>query len=72
MVMQAPEYLTTKLATFRFQHQYSLRTKIEYRLPKPKTNALKRTFFYSTLKYWNTLGEEKNGTFKVTFKVHLK
>jgi hypothetical protein len=51
---QAPEYLTTKLATFRFQHQYILRTKIEYRLPKPKTNALKRTFFYSTLKNWNT------------------
>jgi hypothetical protein len=38
---------------------------IEYRLPKLKTNALERKFFYSTLKDWNTLVEEKNSTFKV-------
>ena len=45
---RAPEYLITTLDSLRFEHKYSTRTKTLYRLPKPRTEAIRRTFFYST------------------------
>ena len=53
-----PEYLISKLEPFRFQHQYNTKCKTDFRLPKPRTNSLKRTFFYSTIKSWNTFAIE--------------
>ena len=53
-----PEYLISKLESFRFQHQYNTKCKTDFRLPKPRTNSLKRTFFYSTIKSWNTFAIE--------------
>ena len=53
-----PEYLISKLESFRFQHQYSTKCKTDFRLPKPRNNSLKRTFFYSTIKSWNTFAIE--------------
>ena len=41
---RAPEYLITTLDSLRFEHKYS-RTKPLYRLPKPRTEAMRRTFF---------------------------
>ena len=42
---RAPEYLITTLDSLRFEHKYSTRTKPLYRLPKPRTEAMRRTFF---------------------------
>ena len=42
---RAPEYLITTLDSLRFEHKYSTRTKTLYRLPKPRTEAMRRTFF---------------------------
>ena len=53
-----PEYLISKLESFRFQHQYNTKCKTVLRLPKPRTNSLKITFFYSTIKSWNTFAIE--------------
>ena len=46
---RAPEYLITTLYLLRFEHKYSTRTKTLYRLPKPRTESMRRTFFYSTI-----------------------
>ena len=53
-----PEYLISKLESFRFQHQYNTKCKTDFCLPKPGTNSLKRTFFYSTIKSWNIFAIE--------------
>ena len=55
---RAPEYLITTLDSLRFEHKYSTRTKTLYRLPKPRTEAMRRTFFYSTIKELNALNLE--------------
>ena len=52
---RTPEYLITTLDSLRFEHKYSTRTKTLYRLPKPRTEAMRRTFFYSTIKELNAL-----------------
>ena len=52
---RAPEYLITTLDSLRFEHKNSTRTKTLYRLPKPRTEAMRRTFFYSTIKELNAL-----------------
>ena len=44
---RAPEYLTASLDTLRFEHNYPTRAKTSYCLPKPRTEAMRRTFFYS-------------------------
>ena len=55
---RAPEYLITTLDSLRFEHKYSTRTKTLYSLPKPRTEAMWRTFFYSTIKELNALNLE--------------
>ena len=52
---RAPEYLITTLDSLRFDHKYSTRTKTLYRLPKPRTEAMRRTFLYSTINELNAL-----------------
>ena len=53
----APEYLINKLETFKYSHRYSTRLKSEYHLPVPKTNNLKRSFFYNVIKHWDNLDD---------------
>ena len=60
---RAPEYLITTLESLRFDHKYSTRTKKLYRLPKPRTEAMRRTFFYSTIKELNALNLESTTSF---------
>ena len=52
---RAPEYLITTLDSLQFEHKYSTRTKTSYCLPKPRTEAMRKTFFYSTIKELNAL-----------------
>ena len=52
---KAPEYLIATLDSLRFEHKYSTSTKTSYHLPKPRTEATRRTFFYSTIKELNAL-----------------
>ena len=47
---KAPDYLINKLAKFKSETNYNLRSTLANRLPKPRTNSLKRTFFYGSLK----------------------
>ena len=62
---RAPEYLITTLDSLRFEHKYSTRTKPLYRLPKPRTEAMRRTFFYSTIKELNALNLEPTTSFSL-------
>ena len=39
---RAPEYLITTLDSLRFEHKYSTRTKTLYRLPRPRTEAMRK------------------------------
>ena len=57
-----PEYLIT---TVWFEHKYSTRTKTLYRLPKPRTEAMRRTFFYSTINELNALNLEPTTSFSL-------
>ena len=65
MVGHLPEYLITILDSLRFEHKYSTRTKTLYRLPKPRTEAVRRTFFYSTIKELNALNLELTISFSL-------
>ena len=60
---RAPEYLTASLDTLRFEHIYPTRAKTSYRLPKPRTEAMRRTFFYSTIKDLNALNLNPTASF---------
>ena len=60
---RAPEYLITTLDSLGFEHKYSTRTKTLYCLPKPRTEAMRRTFFYSTTKELNALNLEPTTSF---------
>ena len=62
---RAPEYLITTFDSLRFEHKYSTRTKTLYRLPKPRTEAMRRTFFYSTIKELNALNLEPTTSFSL-------
>ena len=62
---RAPEYLITILDSLRFEHKYSTRTKTLYRLPKPRTEAVRRTFFYSTINELNALNLEPTTSFSL-------
>ena len=42
---KTPEYLIATLDSLRFSHKYTTRTKTIYCLPKPSTEAMRRTFF---------------------------
>ena len=56
---RAPEYLITTLDSLRFEHKYSTRTKTLYRLPKPRTEAMRRT----TINELNALNLEPTTSF---------
>ena len=60
---RALEYLTASLDTLRFEHNYPTRAKTSYRLPKPRTEARRRTFFYSTIKDLNALNLNPTASF---------
>ena len=60
---RAPEYLTAILDNFRFEHNYPTRAKTSYRLPKPRPEAMRRTFFYSTIKDLNALNLNPTASF---------
>ena len=62
---RAPEYLITSLDSLQFEHKYSTRTKTLYCLPKPRTEAIMRTFFYSSIKELNALNLETTTSFSL-------
>ena len=62
---RAPEYLITTLDSLRFEHKYSTRTKTLYCLLKPRTEAMRKTFFYSTIKELNALNLEPTTPFSL-------
>ena len=62
---RAPEYLITILDSLRFERKYCTRTKTLYCLPKPRTEAMRRTFFYSTIKELNALNLEPTTSFSL-------
>ena len=62
---RVPEYLITILDLLRFEHKYSTRTKTLYPLPKPRTEAMRKTFFYSAIKELNTLNLEPTTSFSL-------
>ena len=49
----------------RFEHKYSTRTKTLYRLPMPRTEAMRRTFFYSSIKELNAHNLEPTTSFSL-------
>ena len=62
---RVPEYLITILDSLRFEHKYSTRTKTLYPLPKPRTEAMRKTVFYSTIKELNALNLEPITSFSL-------
>ena len=62
---RAPENLITTSDSLQFEHKFSTRTKTIYRLPKPRTEAMRRTFFYSTIKELNALNLELTISFSL-------
>ena len=61
---RAPEYLTASSDTLHFEHNYyPTRAKTSYHLPKPRTKAMRRTFFYSTIKDLNALNLNPTASF---------
>lgn len=60
---RAPEYVTASLDTLRFEHNYPTRAKTSYHLPKPRTEAMTRTFFHSTIKDLNALNLNPTASF---------
>ena len=62
---RTPEYLITTLDSLRFEHKYSTRTKTLCCLLKPRTEAMRRTFFYSTIKELNALNLEPTTSFRL-------
>ena len=61
----APEYLIATLDSLRFEHKYSTRTKTIYGLPKPSAEAMRRIFFYSTIKELKALNLERTTSFSL-------
>jgi len=59
---------TAILETLRFEHK---RAKTSYRLPKPRTEAMRRTFFYSTTKDLNALNLNQTASFDSMMKTTL-
>ena len=46
---RAPEYLTQKLSSLKYNKSYDTRSRLPYRLPIPRTNSMKRMFFIMLL-----------------------
>ena len=63
---RAPEYLPASLDTLRFEHNYPTGAKTSHRLPKPRTEAMRRTFFYSAIiKDFNALNLNPMASFNL-------
>ena len=56
---RAPAIILNYNLGLRFEHKYSTRTETLCHLPKPRTEAMRRTFFYSTIKELNALNLEQ-------------
>ena len=51
---RAPDYLCEKLLSLKYRKSHNTRTRLLYRFPSiPRTNNMKRMFFYNVLKLWN-------------------
>ena len=62
---RVPEYLITILDSLRFEQKCSTRTKTLYPSPKPRTEAMRKTLFYSTIKELNALNLETTTSFSL-------
>ena len=61
---RAPEYLITSLDSLWFEYKYSTRKKT-YSLPKPRTEAMRKTFFYSSITELKALNLEPATSFSL-------
>lgn len=57
---RAPDYLTQKLSSLKFNKLYDTRSRLPYRLPIPRTNSMKRMFFYNAVKLWNVVTSNRD------------
>ena len=57
---RAPDYLTQKLSSFKFNKLYDTRSRLPYRLPIPRTNSMKRMFFCNAVKLWNVVTSNRD------------
>ena len=57
---RAPEYLTQKLSSLKHNKSYDTRSRLPYCLPIPRTNSMKRMFFYNVVKLWNNVTNDKD------------
>ena len=49
----APDYLSEKLLLL----SYDTMSRLSYRLPIPRTNSMKRMFFYNVVELWNDVSD---------------
>ena len=59
------EGVNISLTCHKDVHNYNTRHKNDLKLPKPKTECLKRSFIYSGAKLWNSLSDDVKITFKL-------
>ena len=59
---RTPEYLITGLNSLRFDHKYSTRAKTSYRVPKPRTEVTRKTF-YTSIKDFSALNLDPTSCF---------
>ena len=74
MINKAPKYLTEMFTKVEETNPYNLRNgEVNFYLPKPHTENLKKSFRYSGPKLWNTLPLEVKTTGSLSkFKKRLK
>ena len=65
---RAPEYLTQKLSSLKYNKSYDTRSRLPYRLPIPRTISMKRVFFYNAVKLWNDVTNDKDFSSAKNFK----
>ena len=54
---RAPDFLSKKLLSLKCHKSHDTRSRLPYRLPIPRTNSMKRIFFYNAFKLWNNVSE---------------
>ena len=55
--LRAPDFLSEKLLSLKYHKSHDTRSRLPYRLPIPRTNSMKRTFFYNAFELWNNVSE---------------
>ena len=50
-------YLTDKLLSLKYHKSYDTKSQLSYHLPIPRTNSMKRMFFYNAVKMWNNVSD---------------